>query len=1035
MKRVFQFNLILVRFTRTFLACVFFTSIAIGQTFSSKDINEIKNRLKGCAKKDPAFASKIDYLISKVKPSSSGADPSCAVPSQTGALASDQYHFFTGIVQSVDEYAGTQVLEVSRPETTSVKVVVPYTSSGQAKAGFGIGKDAKEDAARKFHDALMAEDRKMCFRNYVYYTQRFNFAEGAEFDTKWVDGMNDKKIKVEGNLLNETDQFKNVSHYERAADNFFQAYGWDPVHTGARGALLLSSEEANRLGKVANAEIQRIKKTYPKNQQRLSVDQVYERLAPYLQDAGFSDVSSGYTVSAKKNEFNPLPHGAPNAGGELQAAKRQREGQLDKIADYENAPLKAAINKADQEQNDISILLHSPEFSTLTQTQLGKLTKDQVKAKLKKSLTEKVKATTDYAKEFIQGAQANSNMWGRRDADDYAELQKSLLFSSPLAIQKVASEHPEWLSALCLPLSKAEKLGKSELPGWIDFGGGMLGVIDGFPGAIAATTFGFYASSMYHEEKKREIANIESHAGVNGVDPRSVQETDVNQGSDDKGLLAKAKKEEDDAVFTDVAKVAFSSTLGVVVPGAGRYIFKGAEEVAIRTLATKALQDAGEPVTQASIDELIELAGIAKKRWGRDLTPKELIEVRNKLKVIQEAAAKARRLKKSNVTIQKSQIAAIDDGNTIAAGQKINSDPNGQPIQKMQSSLAKKDVNLIYSKKLREDGQSAYYSSNHQVRSFSVKKGKIKATRTSGKVINISDEAYGSGQVTPYEVHEVTHFHLRELDEQYEGGPFTTVLSSGTRTGRVSPFSTYIKEQSADELLTHANQSRLFLRNKYLKKEAEISRIFDNARKSGKSVQLADLMRAGKGDEFLVEKNRIYDVLSKDIEDSRQIAMQTRYSASRLPTELERYSAPTSTVEDFVKRLKPIDKEHPNPRFVLYGNEASADFIINTKQELQLYQSLTEDAKLLQSNPTPEVQNRMQNNVEALISGFKQKAKVIEDRANAVLDANTNGSQVALEQYKKMMNSSEVTQQQYLEFMNNMSKEGQAAKGNLGEMP
>lgn len=452
------------------------------------------------------------------------------------------------------------------------------------KFGFVMNDKEKKESAEKLHLTLMAGNRENALRNYLYYSQRFDFS-GEEDLTQYSDSRLRQMVSRQG-------------------DDMFQGLDW-------QGQQQLSSSEMTRLGAAGAKEIEAYKKNG--KSQKLSLDDVYARLLPYLKEGGYvppEDLNQPVKMQSSKNFSKAIKQ------IELKPAPTTKEGyQAQQSAKFvfQQKRYNAMVKNA--EKGEVGFLLQSKDFDKYKTRGLSGLTKSQVMGMIKASLKEKIQDTKDYSKDFVRKYQTTKNLWGDRGVDGLAEIGKTLLYSSPTVIYDTIANNPKLMGSMCLPLKHAAKEKDLSLPSYVKFGGGMMSAVPvggQVAGFAAGTTFGVAMVAEYRYRMATKLSADADAAGLGNHHTRGQEEARA-----DKSELNRAAQAQKNQMGQDVLDITKDNALAA----AGGYaIGKGVSAASsvskVRSVAVSSTAEA-EAVSAVKVTSKINTS--QKISWLKDL--------------------------------------------------------------------------------------------------------------------------------------------------------------------------------------------------------------------------------------------------------------------------------------------------------------------------------------------------------------------------------------------------------------------------------
>lgn len=399
------------------------------------------------------------------------------------------------------------------------------------KFGFSMSDKEKKQTAEKLHLSLMAGNRENALRNYMYFSQRFDFS-GEDDLTQYSDS-----------------RLRDMS--ERQGSIMFQANDW-------QGYPQLNNDNMTQLRNAGAKEIESYKKKG--KSEKLSVDDVYARLLPYLKEGGYTPPedlnkpiemvsSKDFAKSIKQIKINPAESTAQNYQIQQNAKFMFQQKRYNKM-----------ISNA--EKGEVGFLLQSKEFDKFKNSGLTGLSKQKIMAMIKSSLKEKIQDTKDYSKDFIRKYQTTKNLWGDRGVEGLADIGKTLLYSSPTVIYDTIAKNPKLMGSMCLPLQYAAKEKDLTLPSYVKFGGGMMSAVPA-GGQVASfavgTTFGVALAAEY---RYRMAANLSSDAKVAGLGNHHTRGQEEARA--DKTELKRAAKAHKDKLADDVVEITRDNAIVAV---------------------------------------------------------------------------------------------------------------------------------------------------------------------------------------------------------------------------------------------------------------------------------------------------------------------------------------------------------------------------------------------------------------------------------------------------------------------------------------
>lgn len=438
------------------------------------------------------------------------------------------------------------------------------------KFGFYMTDKEKKQNAEKLHLNLMAGNRENALRNYTYYSQRFDFS-GEDDLTQ----HNDSRLK---------------GMVERQGMIMFQAPDW-------QGRNQLTDAETSRLGAAGAKEIESYRKKG--KSQKLSVDDVYTRLLPYLKEGGYvppEDLSKPMKIMSSKEIGQALKKGQIDS-------MNPQSAQLKQMAQTQAQQQRYNKMISNAEKGEVGFLLQSKDFDKYKKFGLNTLSKAQVMAMIKSSLKEKIQDTKDYSKEFIRKYQTTKNLWGDRGTEGLADIGKTLIYSSPTVIYDTIAKNPKLMGSMCLPLQHAAKEKSLALPSYVKFGGGLMSAVPA-GGQVASfavgTTFGVAMAAEYRYRMATNLSSDAKVAGLGNLHGRGQEETRA-----DKTELKRAAKSQIDQLGKDTIEIVRDNAIA----GAGGHV------------VGKALKGASgtRTVTNTAVKDVETAASSQKTAWLDDL--------------------------------------------------------------------------------------------------------------------------------------------------------------------------------------------------------------------------------------------------------------------------------------------------------------------------------------------------------------------------------------------------------------------------------
>ncbi len=443
------------------------------------------------------------------------------------------------------------------------------------KFGFVMGVNEKKLTAEKLHLTLMAGNRENALRNYVYYSQRFDFSEEEDL-TQYKDSRLRDMVGRQGDIM-------------------FQGPDW-------QNRQQLSDDEITRLGKVGAQEIEAYKKRG--KSQKLSVDDVYTRLLPYLKDGGYIPPED---LNKPIQPLDPKEFSKAMKQIQLSSKSKPQNPQLKEMARSQAQQQRYNKMISNAEKGEVGFLLQSKDFDKYRKVGLSSLSKAQVMAMIKSSLKEKIQDTKDYSKNFIKKYQTTKNLWGDRGVEGLADIGKTLLYSSPTVIYDTIAKNPKLMGSMCLPLQYAAKEKNLELPSYVKFGGGLMSAVPA-GGQVASfavgTTFGIALAAEYRYRMAGQLEGDAKLAGLGNHYSRGQEEKRA-----DKTELKRAAKAQTDQLSKDAVDIVKENA---VFAGGGFVVGKGGK------VATTMMNDA----KRAS--ELKKYSTVMQQKLGREVSEDQL---------------------------------------------------------------------------------------------------------------------------------------------------------------------------------------------------------------------------------------------------------------------------------------------------------------------------------------------------------------------------------------------------------------------------
>ncbi|MBC7457928.1 MAG: hypothetical protein H7235_06595 [Bdellovibrionaceae bacterium] len=401
------------------------------------------------------------------------------------------------------------------------------------KFGFVMSDNEKKQTAEKLHLSLMAGNRENALRNYTYFSQRFDFSDEEDL-TQYKDSRLKDMASRQGSIM-------------------FQGQNW-------QGYQQLKGEDIDRLGKAGAAEIEAYKKRG--KSQKLTVDDVYARLLPYLKEGGYiasEDLNKSTQPLDPKALSKTIKQIQPSASESTYSAENYYAQQAAKFQFQQQRYNKMVSNA---EKGEVGFLLQSKEFDKYKNRGLTNLTKAQVMDMIKSSLKEKIQDTKDYSKNFIKKYQTTKNLWGDRGTEGLAEIGKTLVYSSPTVIYDTIAQNPKLMGSMCLPLQYAAEEKSLELPSFVKFGGGLMSAVP-VGGNVASfavgTTFGIALAAEYRYRMAGKLEGDAMVVGLGNHHTRGQEEALL-----DKTELKRAAKSQKDQLEKDAIDIAKTNAVGTI---------------------------------------------------------------------------------------------------------------------------------------------------------------------------------------------------------------------------------------------------------------------------------------------------------------------------------------------------------------------------------------------------------------------------------------------------------------------------------------
>lgn len=446
------------------------------------------------------------------------------------------------------------------------------------KFGFVMSDKEKKQTAEKLHLSLMAGNRENALRNYMYFSQRFDFS-GEDDLTQYSDSRLRDMSARQGSIM-------------------FQANDW-------QGYQQLKDEDLNRLGVAGAKEIEAYKKKG--KSQKLSVDDVYARLLPYLKDGGYTppeDLNKPIQPMSEQEIKKALMKSSVNVSESTSNIQNYHAKQNAQFM-FQQQRYNKMISNA--EKGEVGFLLQSKDFDKFKNRGLTGLSKAQIMTMIKSSLKEKIQDTKDYSKNFIRKYQTTKNLWGDRGVEGLADIGKTLIYSSPTVIYDTIAKNPKLMGSMCLPLQHAAKEKDLTLPSYVKFGGGMMSAVPvggQVAGFAVGTTFGVAMAAEYRYRMAGKLSGDAKVAGLGNHHSRGQEEARA-----DKTELKRAAKAHKDQLVNDAAEITRDNAIAAVGGNIVGKTFKGAVTTrTVTTVAAKETNAAGEVLvnsTKASATRVI----------------------------------------------------------------------------------------------------------------------------------------------------------------------------------------------------------------------------------------------------------------------------------------------------------------------------------------------------------------------------------------------------------------------------------------------
>ncbi|MBC7755006.1 MAG: hypothetical protein H7Z71_12260 [Moraxellaceae bacterium] len=391
------------------------------------------------------------------------------------------------------------------------------------KYGFDLKKNNKtEDTkrAQELHLELMEGNRNNCFRNYLYFTQRFSFSDPK-------------------NVIPETTA---SSSLESKALSLFKGQAYPNIRT-------LPKYEEQELAKLGMKELQRYQKDYGQHR-KLSEDDILKMIEPAM--VSIQDLNS--KVNEVKNSKQ-----ASLDNGYSQSLNLNLKNSA--VTSLKSMRLPAGFEKI--KSSEVGFILQSKAFGNKLD-QLKNMTLEEKRKMIRDAVQENVESTEKYAN-WITTKQGTTNfMRQEKGAWDYAQVAETLMYSSPSVIQDVISKNPQLLGSMCLPLKEAAKKRSDEVPDWVTWGGGSMILFNGPVAPILGTAFGIASTAASIADHQGKIIDLEKQNELVGLgeDIRGKNWSEVQADqSEFKGSIGRHQ----DAITSDVKSFVVSEVAGVAV--------------------------------------------------------------------------------------------------------------------------------------------------------------------------------------------------------------------------------------------------------------------------------------------------------------------------------------------------------------------------------------------------------------------------------------------------------------------------------------
>jgi hypothetical protein len=226
------------------------------------------------------------------------------------------------------------------------------------KYGFDLKENSKgkaaADRAEELHLKLMEGNRKNCFRNYLYFTQRFSFTEP------------DKVISGQ-------------EPYRRLEAKASELFGSGKTYGGYS---TLPEYEEQELARLGERELKRFKKDYP-GHEKLNEDDILKMLEPAFNSVLGSSQEIRNVRNSKQTTLDNDSDRAHLREVKVRAEMKIRSGQVD-----------AAFAKV--KSSEVGFIVYTKAFQDQLE-RFGSMSLDDRRKMIRSAVQENVEATQKYA--------------------------------------------------------------------------------------------------------------------------------------------------------------------------------------------------------------------------------------------------------------------------------------------------------------------------------------------------------------------------------------------------------------------------------------------------------------------------------------------------------------------------------------------------------------------------------------------------------------------------------------------------------------